>query len=160
MKVNSLRVKSFRIVSIGLPIVLLAGSAWAQEQSAVQAKAAAPAHYAVVDLGVVGQPPAQPYLIRNNGLISGAATAPDGAMHAVLWFEGAKFDIGTSGLGGPNNAAFWRQPLRADRGAGRDFDGQCGRLLRLQRLWIFFLHRMPSFLVARRRDEQTRNTGR
>jgi probable HAF family extracellular repeat protein len=106
MKVNSLRVKSFRIVSIGLPIVLLAGSAWAQEQSAVQAKAAAPAHYAVVDLGVVGQPPAQPYLIRNNGLISGAATAPDGAMHAVLWFEGAKFDIGTSGLGGPNNAAF------------------------------------------------------
>jgi probable HAF family extracellular repeat protein len=60
----------------------------------------------VVDLGVVGQPPAQPYSVRNNGLISGAATTQDGALHAVLWFEGAKFDIGAPGLGGPNNAAF------------------------------------------------------
>jgi probable HAF family extracellular repeat protein len=27
-------------------------------------------------------------------------------MHAVLWFEGQKLDIGTPGLGGPNSAAF------------------------------------------------------
>ena len=59
----------------------------------------------MIDLGQVGQPPAGPYFIRNNGLISGAATASDGALHAVLWFEGAEFDIGTTGLGGRNNAA-------------------------------------------------------
>ena len=106
MKLNRLRNKSFRIAHFGLPIALLAGSASAQEQSATQATQAAPVRYSVIDLGQVGQPPAQPYFIRNNGLISGAATAPGGALHAVLWFEGAKFDIGATGLGGPNNAAF------------------------------------------------------
>jgi probable HAF family extracellular repeat protein len=106
MKLNSLRFKSFRIAHFGLPIALLAGSASAQGQSAMQARQAAPVHYSVIDLGEVGNPPAQPYFIRNNGLISGAATTPDGALHAALWFEGAKFDIGTTGLGGPNNAAF------------------------------------------------------
>jgi probable HAF family extracellular repeat protein len=106
MKLNRLRKKSFRIAHFGLPVALLAGLASAQEQSATQATPAAPVRYSVIDLGQVGQPPAQPYFIRNNGLISGAATASDGSLHAVLWFEGAKFDIGTTGLGGPNNAAF------------------------------------------------------
>src|ERR1022692_4905775 len=41
--------------------------------------------YTVTDLGAVGNPPGQPYVISNNGLISGAATAANGAMHAVLW---------------------------------------------------------------------------
>jgi probable HAF family extracellular repeat protein len=106
MKPNGLKFKSFRIAHFGLPIALLAGSASAQGQSAMQARQAAPVHYSVIDLGEVGNPPAQPYFIRNNGLISGAATTPGGALHAALWFEGAKFDIGTKGLGGPNNAAF------------------------------------------------------
>ncbi len=106
MKFNCLRNKSSRIAIFGLPVALLAGLASAQEPSATQAKQAAPVRYTVVDLGQVGQPPAQPYFIRNNGLISGAATASDGGLHAVLWFEGAKFDIGTIGLGGPNSEAF------------------------------------------------------
>jgi probable HAF family extracellular repeat protein len=106
MKLNCLRFKSFRIAYFGLPIALLAGSASAQGQSAMQARQAAPVRYSVIDLGEVGNPPAQPYFIRNNGLISGAAATPGGALHAALWFEGAKFDIGTNGLGGPNNAAF------------------------------------------------------
>jgi probable HAF family extracellular repeat protein len=106
MKLKSLKDKSFRIAQFGLPIALLAGSAAAQEPFATQTKEAASPFYRVVDLGVVGQPPAQPYFVRNNGLISGAATTQAGALHAVLWFEGAKFDIGAPGLGGPNNAAF------------------------------------------------------
>jgi probable HAF family extracellular repeat protein len=106
MKMNRLGFKSFHIAYFGLPIALFAGSASAQGQSAMQASQAAPVRYSVIDLGEVGNPPAQPYFIRNNGLISGAATTPGGALHAALWFEGAKFDIGTNGLGGPNNAAF------------------------------------------------------
>jgi probable HAF family extracellular repeat protein len=106
MKFNHLKNTPFRFAYFGLPLALLAGSASAQEQSATQARQAAPVQYSVIDLGKVGNPPAQPYLIRDNGLISGAATASDGALHAVLWFEGARFDIGTAGLGGRNSAAF------------------------------------------------------
>ncbi len=106
MKLSCVGFKAFRIAYFGLPIALLAGSASAQGQSAMQAGQAAPVRYSVIDLGEVGNPPAQPYFIRNNGLISGAAAIPGGALHAALWFEGAKFDIGTNGLGGPNNAAF------------------------------------------------------
>lgn len=87
--------KSFRVAGLGLAFAVSTGSAWAQER------------YNVFDLGVVGNPPAGPYIIRNNGLISGAAATPDGSsMHAVLWYKGWKIDIGTPGLGGQNSAAF------------------------------------------------------
>jgi probable HAF family extracellular repeat protein len=62
--------------------------------------------YTVTDLGTVGGTPGQPYVITNNGLVSGAAATPDGRMHAVLWYKGLKMDIGAHGLGGPNSAAF------------------------------------------------------
>ena len=62
--------------------------------------------YTITDLGPVGQPPAQPYFITNNGLIGGAAAIPGGAMHLALWYKGQKIDIGTPGLGGPNSVAF------------------------------------------------------
>jgi probable HAF family extracellular repeat protein len=75
---------------------LLAASAIAQ-----QAK-----HYTVTDLGAVGNAPGQPYFINNRGFISGAAASSATVMHAVLWYGGQKFDIGSSGLGGPNSAAF------------------------------------------------------
>jgi probable HAF family extracellular repeat protein len=95
MKITDLSMKSFRVAGLGLAFAVLTGSAWAQER------------YNVFDLGVVGNPPAGPYIIRNNGLISGAAATPDGSsMHAVLWYKGWKIDIGTPGLGGPNSAAF------------------------------------------------------
>ena len=95
MKITDLSTKSFRVAGLGLAFAVLTGSAWAQER------------YNVFDLGVVGNPPAGPYIIRNNGLISGAAATPDGSsMHAVLWYKGWKIDIGTPGLGGQNSAAF------------------------------------------------------
>src|SRR5580704_5120471 len=95
MKITDLSMKSFRVAGLGLAFAVSTGSAWAQER------------YNVFDLGVVGNPPAGPYIIRNNGLISGAAAIPDGSsMHAVLWYKGWKIDIGTPGLGGPNSAAF------------------------------------------------------
>jgi len=43
--------------------------------------------YTVTDLGSVGGPPGQPYVITNNGLIGGAAAIPDGRMHAILWYN-------------------------------------------------------------------------
>jgi probable HAF family extracellular repeat protein len=130
MKLSRLRHKSFRIAHFGLPIALLAGAASAQEQSSTQAKQASPVRYSVIDLGQVGQPPAQPYFIPNNGLISGAATTPDGALHAVLWFEGAKFDIGAPGLGGPNSVAFgvnhWGQTVGEAETSLTDAEDFCG----------------------------------
>ncbi len=61
--------------------------------------------YTVTDLGAVGNPPGQPYFVTNNGMVSGAATAANGAMHAVFWYKGQKIDIGAPGLGGPNSTA-------------------------------------------------------
>ncbi len=159
MKLNRFRSKSFCIAHFGLPVALLAGSALAQEQSATRATQAAPVRYSVIDLGQVGQPPAQPYFIRNNGLISGAATAPDGALHAVLWFEGAKFDIGTTGLGGPNNAAFgvnqFGQAVGEAETSLTDAEDFCG----FNAYGFPLIHRMPPLFVARRRDDQAGDAG-
>jgi probable HAF family extracellular repeat protein len=107
MKITGLSTKSFRVAGLGLAFAVLTGSVWAQEQSAMQKDWAVPARYNIFDLGVVGNTPGQPYVIRNDGLISGAAATPDGiSMHAVLWFKGQKFDIGTPGLRGSNSTAF------------------------------------------------------
>lgn len=72
MKLHRLNDKSFRIAHFGLALAMLAGSASAQEQSATLGWG--PARYTVIDLGIVGNPPAQPYFITNNGLISGGMT--------------------------------------------------------------------------------------
>jgi probable HAF family extracellular repeat protein len=106
MKLNISRVKPFPIAGLGLAVAILTGPILSQQQPATQEKEAGPAPYSVIDLGVVGGPPGGSYVIRNNGLVSGAAAAHDGRMQAVLWFEGLKFDIGIPGLGGPNSAAF------------------------------------------------------
>ena len=70
------------------------------------------ARYDVTDLGKVGGAPGGPSFIAKNSLVSGAAAAPHGRLHAVLWFNGLKIDIGVPGLGG-----------RAQRGAGRERRG-------------------------------------
>ncbi len=65
-----------------------------------------PPRYAVKDLGPVGRPPAQPFVIKNNGLISGAAEAAASVWRAVLWYKGSRLAIGLPGLGGPSSVAF------------------------------------------------------
>jgi probable HAF family extracellular repeat protein len=106
MKLTGLSMKSFRVAGLGLAFAVLTGSVWAQEQSARQEGGKTFARYNIFDLGLIGNPPAGAYIIRNDGLISGGAATPGGEMHAVLWVRGQKFDIGTPGLGGPNSAAF------------------------------------------------------
>ncbi len=76
------------------------------QQSSPTYERSRPTRYRVVDLGVVGSSPGQPYGITNNGLVVGAAAASDTVMHAVLWYNTLKIDIGAHGLGGPNSAGF------------------------------------------------------
>lgn len=78
----------------------------AQEQSATQEENADHVRYSIIDLGAVGNPPGQPYVLNKDGLIAGAAAIPDGAMHAFVWYKRLKVNIGAPGLGGPNSAAF------------------------------------------------------
>jgi uncharacterized membrane protein len=106
MKLNISRVKLFPIAGFGLAVAILTGPVQSQEQSATQEKAAAPASYSVIDLGIVGAPPGGPYVVSNNRLVSGAAATSGGRMHAVLWFDGQQLDIGIPGLGGPDSVAF------------------------------------------------------
>jgi probable HAF family extracellular repeat protein len=130
MKLHRLNVKSFRIAHFGLALAMLAGPASAQQPSVMQGSESTPARYTVTDLGVVGNPPAQPYFITNNGLIGGGAATPAGNLHAALWFEGAKFDIGTTGLGGPNNIAYgvnrFGQTVGAAETSVTDAEDFCG----------------------------------
>jgi probable HAF family extracellular repeat protein len=67
---------------------------------------AQPPHYTVTDLGAVGSTFGQPFSINNNSLVSGAAPVANTSVHAVLWYQGAKLDIGTPGLAGPDGLAF------------------------------------------------------
>lgn len=106
MKLNISRVKPFPIAGLGLAVAILTGPVQSQEQSATQQKGAAHASYSVIDLGVVGAPPGGPYVISDNGVVSGAAATSEARMHAALWFEGQRLDISTPGLGGPNSVAF------------------------------------------------------
>lgn len=62
--------------------------------------------YTLTDLGAVGVTPGQPFFVAPNGLIAGAATAPNGAMNAMLWYKKMKWDIANAGLGGTNSVAF------------------------------------------------------
>src|SRR5579872_6078291 len=68
-------------------------------------------NYDILDLGVVGGTPGQPYVIANNGLIAGAADTASSQSHAAVWFIGMKFDLGVPGLGGPNSAAYGINPV-------------------------------------------------
>lgn len=106
MKLNTSRVKSFRIVGLGLAFAIFAASGWAQENSTSQEKRTDPVRYTVIDLGPLGPPPGQPFVITNNGLVSGDVVLADGTSHAVIYHKGSMKDISTPGLRGPNSAAF------------------------------------------------------
>ena len=63
--------------------------------------------YTVTDLGTLpGGTFSQASVVNDNGLVTGLATGPDGAQHAVLWYKGHILDISRRGLGGPNSGAF------------------------------------------------------
>jgi probable HAF family extracellular repeat protein len=90
-------------IAVGGMLAMFAGVAWAQEQEP------SPVRYTVIDLGVVGPSfasPGQPFVITNDGLVSGEVVLPSGPSQAVLYYKGSTKDIGTPGLGGPNSAAF------------------------------------------------------
>jgi probable HAF family extracellular repeat protein len=102
------------------------------------AQAQNPPRYTVTDLGPVGPPPGQPFVISGNGLVSGEvvlanpANPAESVSHAVLWIRNKMTDISTPGLGGPNSAAFgvniWGQAVgQADTEVpdpnGEDFCG-------------------------------------
>jgi uncharacterized membrane protein len=111
--------------------------------------------YAVTDLGAVGGAPGQPWVITNNGLVSGAAATPGAAMHAVLWYKGLKIDIGTPGLTGLNSAAYGVNELGQTVGTAQTSVPNSEDFLRLQRAWASNLeYHMSPFLVAIRRDDQ------
>jgi hypothetical protein len=63
--------------------------------------------YTVTDLGVVGGPPGQPFVVANHGLISEGVAVSDTVWHAMLSFHGMQFDLAKAGgLGGPSSVAF------------------------------------------------------
>jgi probable HAF family extracellular repeat protein len=62
--------------------------------------------YSVLDLGLLGGGPGEPYFMANNGLIAGAAETASNQSHAAVWFMGFKLDLATPGLGGPNSIAY------------------------------------------------------
>jgi probable HAF family extracellular repeat protein len=88
--------------------------------------------YTVTDLGKVGPPPGQAFFVTNNGLIAGAAATPAGVLHAVVWFNKLKLDIGKPGLGGANSMAFganvWGQAVGVAENNTPDPNGEdfCG----------------------------------
>ena len=94
-----------QIAALALLAVLAAPARiTAQEQSAREENSGH-VRYGITDLGAVGNPPGQPYVITKDSLIGGAAIR-DGAVHAFVWYKRLRADVGASGLGGPNSAAF------------------------------------------------------
>jgi probable HAF family extracellular repeat protein len=96
--------KSF--VSLAGCRVLAVSTFYAQTLAAEEQKAL-PVHYTVTDLGPANSStPGQPFVIKNSGLIAGAASV-SGAWHATLSFLGTQIDLAKGGgMGGPNNSAF------------------------------------------------------
>jgi probable HAF family extracellular repeat protein len=88
-------------------------------------------HYSVADLGLVGGPPAQPFVIANDGLIAGGVAVSNISWHATLWLGELKADIGKPGLGGSSVATGineWGQAVGEAETANLDRNGEdfCG----------------------------------
>jgi probable HAF family extracellular repeat protein len=101
MKRSTLKKTLSRIAQFALGLALFGGPVWGQEP--------VPIRYSVTDLGPVGPPPGQPFVVTTNGFVSGQVILTDGAngvSHAVVWHGGAVKDISSPGLGGVNSAAF------------------------------------------------------
>lgn len=71
------------------------------QQTAVKA-----ARYKITDLGTLhGGNFSQATFVSNNRMVTGLSTTAEGTQHAVAWYRGSIFDLG-SPLGGPNSGAF------------------------------------------------------
>ncbi len=57
----------------------------------------------MTDLGTLGGGGSWAYAINDRGQVAGHSRTPSGALHAVLWQDGAITDLGT--LGGANSNA-------------------------------------------------------
>jgi probable HAF family extracellular repeat protein len=83
--------------------------------------------YTIVDLGVVGGAPAQPYGMADNDLIAGGIVTASNAVHAVWWHDAKPIDIGSPGLGGINSLATgvnkWGTVVGAAQRQRPDFNG-------------------------------------
>jgi len=108
MKRSTLKTTLSRIAPFALSLAVFGGPVLGQEP--------VPVRYSVTDLGPVGPPPGQPFVLATNGFVSGQVILTDGAngvSHAVVWHGGSMKDISAPGLGGVNGAAFgvniWEQ---------------------------------------------------
>jgi probable HAF family extracellular repeat protein len=93
------------ILALGLLALLAMPVGLAAQE--VEPQPAQNGRYTIQDLGVVGtnpNQPGQPFVITNNGWVSGGAGV-GAAEHGVLWRGGEMIDIGNPGLGG-NSMAF------------------------------------------------------
>jgi probable HAF family extracellular repeat protein len=87
-------------------VCVLALPAIAPATLAAQHSTAKLPRYRIVDLGrLPGGNFSQATFVNNNRLLTGLSTAADGTQHAVAWYRGSIFDLG-SPLGGPNSGAF------------------------------------------------------
>ncbi len=70
-------------------------------------------HYYMIELGTLGGSASVANSINDRGWVSGISRVRgNAAVHAVLWVEGQKVNLGT--LGGPNSGVGW--PVKNDRG--------------------------------------------
>src|SRR5271165_3830387 len=105
MKLTRSIANLFRVIGFVLALALFAGPGRAEEHPAMQQQPAAPAHYAVIDLGTLGGSFSLAYAINDKGQVDGFSTIPgDGAIHSFLFENRMMNDLGT--LGGPNSQSF------------------------------------------------------
>ncbi len=105
MKLTRSIANLFRLTIFALALALVAGPLGAQEHPAIRQTPAAPAHYAVVDLGTLGGTFGLAYGINDKGQVDGVANLPgDMAQHAFVYANGVMTDLAT--LGGPNSLAY------------------------------------------------------
>lgn len=127
MKRSTLKTTLSRIAPFAVSLAVFGGPVLGQEPG--------PLRYSVTDLGPVGSPPGQPFVLTTNGFVSGQVILTDSAIgvsHAVVWHGGSMKDISAPGLGGVNSAAFganiWGQVVGEAENAKLDPRGEdfCG----------------------------------